>query len=209
MHLRVSSAAGDVSSWGPVQTVPTNTSGVYGYTYPNPVRLAAEGRTYLFWRGANYNPTWAVQADGSSSWSTARNFMVMPGERPYVKYAESGGDTIHVAYTNAHPGEFSSVNLHYVRIRGGVIERANGDDVGSLAGAPIAPAAGDTVFDRTEPCWVHDVAADSAGRPVIVFASLFSATDHRYWYARWTGSVWETHPIAPAGGTFREDGGSP
>ena len=133
----------------------------------------------------------------------------MPGERPYVKYAESGGDTIHVAYTNAHPGEFGSVNLHYVRIRGGLIERANGDDVGSLAGPPIAPGAGDTVFDRTEPCWVHDVAVDAAGRPVIVFASLLSRTDHRYWYARWTGSAWATHAITPAGGTFREDGGSP
>ena len=209
MHLRTSSAPGDVSSWGAPQTVPTNTSGVYGYTYPNPIRLEAEARTYLFWRGANYNPTYAVQDDGSGSWSTARNFIVMPGERPYVKYAESGGDTIHVAYTNAHPNEFGSVNLHYVRIRAGVIERANGVDVGTLAGAPIAPGAGDTVFDQTEPCWVHDVAADASGNPVIVFASFPTAGDHRYWYARWTGTSWVRQPITPAGGTFREDGGSP
>jgi BNR repeat-containing family member/PKD domain/Concanavalin A-like lectin/glucanases superfamily len=209
MHLRVSTSPGDVSSWGAPQTVLTNTSGVYGYTYPNPIRLEAENRTYLFWRGGNYNPTYAVQDDGSSSWSTSRNFIVMPGERPYAKYAESGGNTIHVAYTNAHPNEFASVNLHYVRIRGGVIERANGDDVGSLGGAPIHPTSGDVVFDQTEPCWVHDVAADSSGNPVIVFASFPSAADHRYWYARWTGSAWVRHQITAAGGTFREDGGSP
>jgi PKD repeat protein len=209
MHLRVSTSPGDVSSWGAPQTVPSNTSGVYGYTYPNPIRLEAEARTYLFWRGANYNPTYAVQDDGASSWSTARNFIFMPGERPYVKYAESGGNTIHVAYTNAHPNEFASVNLHYVRIRGGVIERASGEDVEPLGGVPIAPAEGDTVFDETEPCWVHDVAADSSGNPVIVFASFPSAGDHRYWYARWTGTSWVRHQITPAGGTFREDGGSP
>ena len=209
MHLRVSTAPGDVTSWGAPQTVPTNTSGVYGFTYPNPIRLQAENRTYLFWRGGNYNPTYAMQDDGSSAWSTARNFIVMPGERPYAKYAESGGDTIHVAYTNAHPNEYESVNLHYVRIRGGVIERASGDDVAPLGGTPIAPAQGDLVFDQAEPCWVHDVAVDSAGRPVIVFASFPSAGDHRYWYARWTGTAWDVREITPAGGTFREDGGSP
>jgi hypothetical protein len=209
MHFRVSTSPGDVSSWGPPQTLPTNTSGIRGYTYPNPIRLAAEQRTYVFWRGGNYNPTYSIQEDGSGSWSAARNLMVMPGERPYAKFAESGGDTIHVAYTNAHPNEYPSVNLHYVRIRGGMIERASGQPVAPLGGTPIAPADGDLVFDAAEPCWVHDVAADSGGRPVIVFASFPSAGDHRYWYARFTGTAWERHEITAAGGSFREDGGSP
>ncbi len=209
MHYRISTAPRDVSSWGPPQTLPGNTNGVFGFTYPNPVRLEAEARTYLFWRGGNYNPTYSTQDDGSTTWSAARNLILMPGERPYAKFAESGGDTIHVAYTNAHPNEYPSVNLHYVRIRAGTIERASGADVAPLGGAPIAPAQGDLVFDATEPAWVHDVAADSAGRPVIVFASFPSASDHRYHYAHWTGSAWERHEITAAGGSFREDGGSP
>jgi PKD repeat protein len=209
MHYRVSTRAGDVRSWEAPRTMPENIPGIRGYTYPNPIRLAAEARTYLFWRGGNYNPTFSTQADGSTAWSPARNLILMQGERPYVKYTSSGGDTIHVAYTNAHPSEFGDVNVYYARIRAGRIERAGGQQIGSLTGSPIAPEAGDRVFDRAEQAWVHDVAADPAGRPVIVLASFPSATDHRYHYARWTGSAWDVRQITPAGGSFRSDGGSP
>src|SRR5918999_6028872 len=180
MHYRVSTAAGDVSSWGSPQTVPTNVAGIRGYTYPNPVRLDAENKTYLFWRGGNYNPTFSIQNDGSDEWSPARNLIVMPNERPYVKYAASGGDTIHVAYTNAHPNEFGDVNIYYARVRDGRIERAGGQQIGTLTGDPIAPAAGDEVFDGPVQTWGHDVAAGGDGGPVIVFASFPGEEDHPY-----------------------------
>ena len=205
MHYRVSTDPEDVSSWEAPQTLPYNVPGIRGYTYPNPIRLADEGRTYLFWRGGNYNPTYSIQEDGSAVWSPARNLMVKPNERPYAKYAESGGDTIHVAYTNAHPNEFPSVNVYYARIRAGQIERAGGQPIGTLAGAPIAPEAGDLIFDQPEPSWVHDVAADASGNPVIVFASFPSPGDHRYHYARWTGAAWQVSEITAAGPSFREE----
>ena len=208
MHYRVSSSPEDVTSWGAPQTVPTNTPGIRGYTYPNPIRLASESATYLFWRGGNYNPTFSLQDDGGTSWSPARTLITNPGARPYVKYDTSGGDTIHVAYTNAHPNEFPDVNIYYARIRAGKIERVDGTQIGSLDD-PITPGEGDHVYDPAEPTWVHDVAADSAGRPVIVFATFPSAADHRYFYARWTGSAWDIHQITPGGGSIREDGGSP
>jgi hypothetical protein len=208
MHYRVSSQPGDVTSWDPPQTVPTNTPGIRGYTYPNPIRLEGEDANYLFWRGGNYNPTFSVQQDGETTWSPARTLITMPGQRPYVKYDSSGGDTVHVAYTNAHPAESGDVNIYYVRIRGGTIEHADGQDIGPLD-VPISPGAGDLVFDQPENAWVHDVAADPSGNPVIVFASFPSAGDHRYQYARWNGTAWEVHPVTAAGGTFREDGGSP
>jgi BNR repeat-containing family member/PKD domain/Concanavalin A-like lectin/glucanases superfamily len=208
MHYRVSTQPGDVTAWEPPRTVPTNTTGIRGYTYPNPIPLADEATTYLFWRGGNYNPTFSTQADGSGSWSPARTLIRMPGERPYTKYASSGGDTIHVAYTNAHPQEFGDVNVYYARVREGRIERAGGQRAGTLA-EPIAPADGDLVFDPPQPAWVHDVAADPDGDPVIVLASFPAVGDHRYHYARWTGSEWEVHEITAAGGSFRGDGGSP
>ena len=67
MHHRTSLAAGDISAWGEEQIVPGNTAGPWGYTYPNPIRLEAEQRTYLFWRGGNFNPTFATQADGADT----------------------------------------------------------------------------------------------------------------------------------------------
>lgn len=44
---------------------------------------------------------------------------------------------------------------------------------------------------------------------MIVFASFPSAADHRYHYARWTGTSWDVHEITLAGGSIRGDGGSP
>ncbi|MGH2799093.1 MAG: BNR-4 repeat-containing protein, partial [Thermoleophilaceae bacterium] len=208
MHYRISTRPHDLTSWEAPLTVPVNIAGNRGYAYPNPIRLVNEGLTYLFWRGGNYNPTFSTQSDGSSSWSPARNLILMPGERPYVKYASSGGDTIHVAYTNAHPSEFGDVNIYYARVRAGRIERAGGQDLGPL-GEAISPDEGDTVFDGADPTWVHDVAADSTGRPVILFARFPTPSDHRYHYARWTGSDWDVHEITAAGGSFRGDGGSP
>ncbi len=44
-----------------------------------------------------------------------------------MKYASSGGDTIHFAFTEAHPhtGVEPSTNIFYARYRAGNIERAN------------------------------------------------------------------------------------
>jgi hypothetical protein len=50
------------------------------------------------------------------------------------------------------------------------------------------------------------VAADDAGRPVLVFASFPSASDHRYSYARWTGAAWDVHEFLAAGGSISADG---
>ncbi len=208
MHYRVSSEPEDVTAWEPAQTVDVNTPGGFGYTYPNPIRLADEGRSYLFWRGGNYNPTFSLQNDGETTWSSARTLITNPGSRPYVKYDASGGDTIHVAYTNVHPGEQASIardsNIYYARVRGGRIERVGGQQVGSLDD-PIAPAEGDLVWDGTAPAWIHDVAADPSGNPVLVFASFPTVTDHRYHYARWTGSGWQVNEITAAGGSIAEE----
>ena len=57
MYYRVTRNPEDITSWEPEATISTNTSGHFGFTYPNPIRLSAEAKTYLFWRGGNWNPT--------------------------------------------------------------------------------------------------------------------------------------------------------
>jgi BNR repeat-containing family member len=208
MYYRVSTSPEDVSSWGPAQTIPTNVAGNRGYTYPNPMRLASEGKTYLFWRGGNYNPTFSTQEDEQTTWSQAQNLIFVQGHRPYVKYDSNGRDTIHFAFTQGHPDSFNGTNIYYARYRAGKIERADGTQIGTL-GSPIAPADADEVFDEVAEAWIHDIALDGAGRPVVVFASFPTTTDHRYHYARWTGSAWETHEIVAAGGSISSDGRQP
>jgi len=217
-YYRTTTNPEDVTSWGPAQTIDTNTPGAHGFTYPNPVRLAAEDRTYLFWRGGDLDPTFSTQDDGETGWADARSLMHVPGdqpgyrtERPYVKYASDGQDTIHFAYTNAHPSEAPDVNIYYGRIRAGRVERADGTDLSAL-GTPIAPTEAEVVFDAPGPTWIHDVAVGADGRPVVVFASFptgTSATGHVYHYARWTGASWEVSVITPAGGSISTGGRSP
>jgi hypothetical protein len=62
------------------------------------VQLSAEGdRVYLFWRGGNFNLSSSTLDSGSSTWSPARTLILNPSERPYVKYAGNGVDTIAMA----------------------------------------------------------------------------------------------------------------
>ncbi len=176
MWYRTSLAPEDVSAWGPAQTVPENVTGSFGFTYPNPIHLAAEGRTYLFWRGGNFNPTFTSQPDGSDAWAPVRGLIAVPGERPYVKYDSDGESTIHIAFTNAHPNESGDVNIYYAAYRGGALRRADGTVIGPL-GTAISPGAADLVFDAPQNAWIHDVAHDDQGRPVLVFATFESTSD--------------------------------
>jgi hypothetical protein len=205
MYYRVTKNPEDVTSWEPEEKISTNTSGKFGFTYPNPIRLNAEAKTYLFWRGGNWNPTFSTRQDDQSTWSSARNLILVPGQRPYVKYASKDGDTIGFAFTNAHPAEASDVYIYFAYYKDGGIYSADGSRIGSL-GTPIAPSQADKVFDNADKVWVHDIAFDSQGRPVIVFADFASATDHRYRYARWTGSGWVSYQITPAGGSISTEG---
>src|SRR4051794_22937605 len=208
MYYRTARAPEDITAWDAPRTMPTNMSGPYGFTYPNPIRLSAERKTYLFWRGGNYNPTFATQPDGSQSWSAAANLVLVSGQRPYVKYAPKGGDTIGFAFTNAHPAALSDINIYYAAYRGGSLYRADGTRIGPL-GTPISPSQASKVYDTASKAWVHDLAFDGNGRPVVVFAAFPTATDHRYMYARWTGTKWFTSEITPAGGSISLDGKEP
>ncbi len=208
MWYRTSLAPEDVSAWSPAVALPENSAGSRGFTYPNPIHLAADARTYLFWRGGDYNPTFATQADGSEAWTPVRSLISAPGARPYVKYDGDGADTIHIAFTNAHPAESGDVNIYYVAYRDGALRRADGTAIGPL-GTPIRPADADLVYDAPHNAWIHDVAHDAEGRPILVFAAFPSRADpradHRYFYARWTGAGWVTREITPAGGSISED----
>ena len=206
MWYRRSARPEDITAWEPERVFPTNTPGTHGYTYPNPVQLSAEGnRIYLFWRGGNFNPSFSTSSNGTS-WSAARTLILNSGERPYIKYAGNGRDTIAMAFTQAHPRS-GRTNIHYVAYRAGSLRRADGSVIASMANLPITPAQAELVYSwRTNgKAWVHDVALDDAGNPVIVYATFPTDTDHRYRYARWNGSGWTDRELVRAGRSMSVD----
>jgi hypothetical protein len=204
MFYRVASHPEDAASWGEERTVPVNTAGPNGYTYPNPVFLSGEDRLYLFWRGGDFHPCFATSEDWLN-WSEVRSLIAGSGRRPYVKVASDNVSTIHVAFTDGHPMEEERNSLYYVRYRDGALFRADGARVAGVVELPIDPSDADLVYDANETgvsSWVWDVAADSRGRPAIVYAVFPEGTDHRYRYARWDGERWHDNEITPAGAWF-------
>ena len=203
MYYRVSVRPEDVRSWGREKTVPTNTSGrEKGYSYANPVRLSREGnRLWLFWRGGNWQPTFARTRDAGRTWTPARTLINQPGQRPYVKFASNGKDAIHFAFTEGNPGS-TDTDINYAYYKAGALHRADGTRIKSMADLPLSPQEADHVYDTATKTWIHDIALDSAGRPVIVFTTLPSETEHHYRYARWTGRAWKVYPVTRAGGSI-------
>jgi hypothetical protein len=208
MYYRRAALPEDVSSWEPTRTIGTNSAGAMGYTYPNPVQLRDEGnKIYLFWRGGNFNPTFSTSMDGKA-WSAARTLITVPGQRPYMKVDSDGDGSIVFAFTNTHPRN-QVTSIYFMRYKAGSFYRADGSRIGGLADLPFKPEQTDVVYDAKAHddirSWTHDVAIDSDGNPVITFATFPTNDDHRYHYARWTGTRWLDVELTKAGGTISGD----
>ncbi len=200
MYYRVSSRPGSVVSWDTERILGTNTGGRFGYTYPNPYLVGDD--IWLFWRGGDFKPNYAVSSDGVS-WSPARTLIEGTGARPYVKYARRG-DSIHLAFTDGHPRNELTNRIWYACIRENALCRADGGRIASLDDVPVNPESAHLVYDGVSGGrgWIWDIALDSDGRPVIVYGAYPAENDHRYRYARWDGSRWSDSEITAAGGWF-------
>jgi hypothetical protein len=203
IRWRSTNHPGDVSSWGSEYSLHSNTPGSQGFTYPNPVWLSSEQRIYLFWRGGNWAATYS-RTKSNGKFASARAMIYQSGQRPYVKVATNGRDEIYFAFTQGHPRE-TPTNLYFAKYRHGVFYRADGSRIGSTKSLPLRPSQTDLVYDAQRhdrvPAWIHDVAIDPDGNPVMVYATFRNhGQDHRYGYARWTGKRWKTHKIVDAGG---------
>jgi hypothetical protein len=204
MDYRTTLQPENITSWGPVHYIQAAISGVNGFTYPNPVILSDEQDTaYLFWRGANYSQVYETRTS-TGTWSPAHELIQQPGQRPYVKYATNGTSTIAMAFTNGHPRNVLT-SVYFAEYRDGWLRGANGRLIKRMGTGAIRPDQGDVVYNARlngVHAWVWDVALDPNGRPVIVYATFPTNSNHEYWYAQWTGTRWVSHLLTRAGGSI-------
>jgi BNR repeat-containing family member len=218
MFFRISKDPGDPFAWEPAtEFVTPGTKGNWGgdnATYANPFRLPAEkGRIYLFHRGVSQDPNYLYSDDDGRTWHYGgKLFIGRRGYSPYAKYASNGRDTIHFVGTEDHPRNFDN-SLYHAFIRGRTIYQSDGTRV-----APLATSSNTTVHvweltriyrgGPSNVAWMTDLRLDAQERPVVLFTIQVDGAglprgqggmDHRFCYARWDGSRWETHEIAYAG----------
>lgn len=216
LRYRITRRPGDISVFGR-EHHRDPTPGPFPVAYANPIHLADEGRLYVFTRNSRRQPTVVFSDDGAKTWSQGREvFVGDPGaeHRPYLKYADNGRNRIDFFATWGHPGEIpvqtSDLFHFYYDSRDASFHRTDGTTIRTLAavlsGAPLTPADVTQIHDATGDGngWTWSVATDAAGRPVVTYAVYKTMGDHRYRYARWTGTRWEQHEIARAGGTLSD-----
>ncbi len=205
-HLvaRLSRRPEDVRAWQRPRRVRTNVPGRHGYTYPNPVWLRDEPRPlFLFWRGGSFEPTFSTSV-GGTGWSPARRLVAGNGQRPYLVFDSNRRDRIDIAFSDGNPNELRT-SIYYTAYRDGRLERADGTRVARLRSLPVRPGDTDVVYaggGSRPPAWAYDVGTGRDGKPVVLYGTFPSPTDHRYNYARWNGDRWVRREITPSGPTI-------
>lgn len=208
-RLRISSAANDASAFAAEVNLDAQLGGnIYSYLCPIQLTGEANDPIYLFWRDRLGDSTFdghyfSTSADGGATWAARTQFFVNGTERPYFQYARNGTTRIDFTCTQGHPNEVAGCSIYHFYYQGGHWYKSDGTDLGDSAAAlPLAPADVTQVYDGSSvEAWCWDIAINSNGYPVIVYATFPTpASDHRYRYARWTGSTWDDHEICTAGG---------
>lgn len=211
LYCAVGKRPGRIDEWD-VQAVDIDMKGKLGVCYSNPVTLSSENnRTYVFFRGRNFKPTYVYSDDTLRTWSAPATIVVNDPDygqegRPYMKVATDGKDKIFFAFTDGHPRDRATNSIYFMMYSGGKLRRADGTVISDGLTQPVSPNQTDKVYDATktyDKAWIWDVAIDSAGNPALVYARFSNRNNvHSYWHARWNGTAWENRKITDAGQWF-------
>jgi hypothetical protein len=201
LYYRISRHPHSIARMSPARAIRTNRRGWWGYTYPNPMRV--DGRLWLMFRGADWQPDFTILARGR--WTRAQTLVrgpvardrrlkeVGPGRRhrPYVKYV-SDGDRIHGVFSDGCINSFPNT-IRYAQFDLDGIRTTRGRLIARLG---TAPPVGRLELVRAAdgvPQWPLDIAMDAAGHPVLVY--LRNTSRPEFWWARFDGTRWRHHMI--------------
>jgi hypothetical protein len=209
--LRSSWRALGVRHWTPAPTVSHPGQQV---TYSNLVHLSDDGggqaALYNFYRGAGAavarDPNALRSTDLGAIWQRQGPLLHLPGQRPYVRYADDGVSRVDLAFSDGHPGEkLDGTSIFHAYAQGQYVYDTTGGVLGRV-GASIDPGELEPIYagDADHRAWIIDLVQGPAG-PVVVFSVRDLSTGvpnlerNTYWYATWDGATWQTHKIAWAG----------
>ncbi len=207
----------DISEWTEIRVLELNDTGHYEglsntYTYTNPVFLSEENnRLYMFWRGIDFKPNISWSDDLGKTWTPGR-ILILPERiyemrRPYLKIDDNGRNRIHFAFTDGHPRKESENSIYYMQYHDGEFKTAGGRVIKRLEEMPCSPGEAGMVYDASETgvrAWIWDVAEDTQGNPVVVYAKFPDIYTHIYVYARWDGEKWNNYELVNSGKWFPE-----
>lgn len=202
-YTRLSTNAEDISAFGS-ETNLDSTFGLTQYTYANPIYLSnsdgAGDALYHFFRNHTAGiPSWyyAASANEGTTWDAIVELHTLT----YSRLEGDGVGAVHCVASD-HPAGGNTKIYHLYR-ESAAWRQSDGTSMGAT---PFDAADMTVVYDGgAKKTWIHDIALDGSGDPVVVFVKFESDTDHRYWYGRWTGSAWDTNEIVAAGGPIPTD----
>jgi hypothetical protein len=200
LYTRISTNAEDISAWG-VETNIAASLAASEMTYPNPVQLNGEAGSplYLFYRDrTGLSATWSssVSTDNGATWSSRKSVMTQDTST-YFRIDTDSRNRIDVGFSQ-HPNYDPATKISHMFYSSGSWYKTDGTQI--TANFPLAASNAMTVFDSgSNQCWIWDTARDGNGNLAIVFGVYPSASDHRYYYARWSGTAWSAVQVTTAG----------
>lgn len=180
-------------------------------TYPSPFILSGESnKAYLLFRNGvdaslsyltstDLNSVTPATVDGGAlgstpTWSAEIKVTVGSGTQGiYTKARSNNVDRIDVLITDAvEDSDGVKKDVRHGYWNAGAWRQTDGTSLGAV---PIdfttfTPVATSGAPDSFGDVWVWDVQRRGASLIEAVFARFISATEHRYYYARWNGSAW-------------------
>lgn len=216
LYFKRSINAEDISEWSSVKELFLNdtekfrNTSVMHHTYTNPVRLSAEGgKLYVFWRGTNLKPSYAVSSDNGNTWSKGK-LLFVPDETttiksPYTKVYSDGNSKIHFTFTDGHPTKEKKNGLYYMYYENGAFYKANGSKIKDIEQLPIVQSELDVIYESdTVKSWNWDIAQDADGNPIVTYVKFPEENKHVYTYATFTNNEWKSNNVIEVDGHFPE-----
>lgn len=201
--MRKSKNPEDITAWEEERVIPFGGTKI---TYSHPVMLKNENnRIYMFWRGSDWRPSMSYSNDLGETWSATQALIESKGakNRPYLKVCSDNKDRIDFAFTDGHPAAEPSNSVYHMYYQKGSFYQSDGQQITKAIDLPVEHSKVRKVYNGVPlkiKAWISDIAPGKNGKPVLVYVSYPTDTDHRYHYASWDGSRWLDEEICKGGG---------